>query len=79
MEELGVCPAAADSSFDRINHGVNGGRFCWAITGTFCGGRVQGLFAMKIENCVLCPVFSLVTDEEGEAFVMHPEDVAARR
>ena len=43
----GVCPAAADQSFDGINSGKCGGRFCWAVAGTFCDGCVQGSFADK--------------------------------
>jgi hypothetical protein len=36
--DMGVCPAAADSSSDGVNGGKNGGRICWALAGTFCGG-----------------------------------------
>ena len=35
--EFGVCPAAEPSEFDGTNRGTYGGRFCWAIAGTFCG------------------------------------------
>ena len=50
---LGVCPAAADTSFDGINRGKNAGRFCWAVAGTFCGGKVQGSFAEKRKSCLI--------------------------
>ncbi len=72
-EELGICPAALESKHDAKNRGVNGGRFCWAIAGTLCGGKVQGLFAMKIESCILCPFLQQVEAEEGQRFVLHPE------
>ncbi len=42
--EYGLCPAAADPSFDGINSGKCGGRICWAVAGTFCGGCTQGSF-----------------------------------
>lgn len=72
--EHGVCPAASESIHDGLNRGVRGGRICWAVAGTFCGGKVQGLFAEKIDSCVSCEVFQLVTAEEGEKFQMFPGD-----
>ncbi len=30
---------------------------CWQIAGTFCGGKVQGSFVDKYENCKECEVF----------------------
>jgi eukaryotic-like serine/threonine-protein kinase len=63
--ELGTCPAAADPSFDGINEGINAGRFCWAVAGTFCGGKVQGSFADKRRSCVNCDFFKKVRLEEG--------------
>jgi len=65
--ELGVCPAAADDSYDGINCGKNAGRFCWAVAGTFCGGTVQGTFADKRESCLSCGFFNTVRAEEGTA------------
>lgn len=76
--ELGVCPAAEESSCDCINSGKNAGRFCWAIAGTFCSGTIQGMFALKIETCLKCEVFHLVSEEEGSAFVMHKEELLPR-
>ncbi len=51
---LGVCPAADDRSYDGINCGKNAGRFCWAVAGTFCGGKVQGTFADKRQSWLSC-------------------------
>ena len=56
-DELGVCPAAGDSSFDGLNRGKNAGRICWAVAGTFCGGEVQGSFADKRKSCMRCDFF----------------------
>ncbi|MBW1829873.1 MAG: protein kinase [Deltaproteobacteria bacterium] len=64
--ELGVCPAASDSSFDEINSGKNAGRICWAVAGTFCGGKVQGAFAEKRISCIGCDFFKKVQKEEGD-------------
>jgi hypothetical protein len=35
VKELGVCPAATEKRAHGINGGINGGRACWAIAGTF--------------------------------------------
>jgi len=65
-DELGVCPAAAATSFDGINTGKNAGRICWAVAGTFCGGEVQGAFAEKRISCIGCNFFKSVQKEEGD-------------
>jgi len=59
VAEFGVCPAAIEG---------HGGRFCWARTGTYCKGEVQGTFARKIANCATCDFYRLVRKEEGKAF-----------
>jgi tRNA A-37 threonylcarbamoyl transferase component Bud32 len=61
----GICPAAGDSSFDGINSGKCGGRICWAVAGTFCGGRPQGTFAEKRATCLSCDFYKMVQSEEG--------------
>ncbi|MDM8548886.1 protein kinase [Desulfobacterales bacterium HSG2] len=66
-EELGVCPAAADPSFDGSNCGKNAGRMCWAVAGTFCEGKVQGSFTDKRDTCMDCDFFKQLQKEEGNA------------
>ena len=63
--ELGICPAASETRVDGINNGENGGRGCWAVSGTLCGGVVQGTFASKLSNCMICEFYQLVGNEEG--------------
>jgi len=68
-KELGVCPAATETVHDGvslvgINDGVNGGRICWAIAGTLCGGKVQGSFADKEKSCRSCDFYSEVRREQ---------------
>ena len=62
--ELGVCPASTDVSADGLNEGKNGGRICWAISGTFCGGEKLGTFAQKKISCMGCEVYRTVRSEE---------------
>jgi len=64
VDELGVCPAALDASFDGINRGKNGGRVCWAVAGTFCEGEVQGAFADKRTSCINCSFFKKVNSDD---------------
>lgn len=65
VSELGVCPAVTDTSSNGLNNGKNGGRICWAVTGTFCGGKVQGAFAQKQLSCMNCDFFKKAKAEEG--------------
>jgi hypothetical protein len=68
-EELGVCEASTDVSHDGVNYGVNAGRYCWKVTGTLCGGKVQGTFAQKVASCAKCKFYELVRDQEGADFI----------
>ncbi|HSQ67809.1 MAG TPA: HAMP domain-containing sensor histidine kinase [Polyangiaceae bacterium] len=70
--ELGVCPAAKLGPYSGVNGGKNGGRVCWAVAGTFCGGEVQGTFASKATTCMECKVFALVRREQGASFGLLP-------
>jgi len=72
--ELGVCPASTESALNSLNNGTNGGRICWSIAGTLCGGEVQAEFATKFANCVICAFYGKVLNEEA-TFVMHPDEV----
>jgi hypothetical protein len=61
----GLCPAAADTSANGVNTGTNGGRVCWAISGTFCGLESEGSAAKKFISCLSCDFFYQVLEEEG--------------
>ena len=67
-KELGVCQAAIEKELNGVNEGENGGRACWAIAGTLCGGKVQGSFAVKVGNCMNCDFFQLVVRGEGKNY-----------
>jgi len=64
----GVCPATRPGAYDGINDGRHGGRYCWRVAGTFCGGEVQGTFAEKVSDCGQCEFFLKVLKEEGKQF-----------
>ena len=69
VAEFGVCPSAIEAKVDGLNSGKNGGRTCWAVTGTLCGGTVQGSFAQKLTNCMSCEFYGVVKEEEGANYV----------
>jgi hypothetical protein len=69
VAELGVCAAATSARADGMNHGHMGGRACWVIAGTLCGGKVQGTFAAKLPNCMACDFFASVKAEEGSGYL----------
>lgn len=66
--ELGTCPATVDRRLDGVHGGKNAGRACWVITGTRCGGEVQGSFAKKYGDCELCDFYKAVREEEGPSY-----------
>jgi hypothetical protein len=68
VAERGVCPAAVETRTDGVNGGKNGGRACWAISGTLCGGKVQGTYAAKVGNCLNCGFYQKVQQEEKSRF-----------
>lgn len=77
---LGVCPAAQDMPADGLNGGRDGGRICWAVAGTFCGGTVQGQYAQKRASCMLCVFYKRVRQEEGDRFlILMPDQEYAPR
>ncbi|MBI5409638.1 MAG: hypothetical protein HZA14_09765 [Nitrospirae bacterium] len=62
-DELGVCLTSIYTQFDGINGGKNGGRVCWAISGTLCNGNVQGALAEKQSYCMACGFYKKLLDE----------------
>ena len=76
VAKLGICPAASEKRVDGMNNGTNGGRTCWVVSGTLCGGVIQGTFAAKIKNCNNCEFYSKVYEEEGKSFSMASEILA---
>jgi hypothetical protein len=64
VSEFGVCPAAIDKKVNGIHDGINGGRCCWALAGTLCGGVVQGTFSKKMLDCMVCDHYKTVFKDE---------------
>ena len=77
VQEFGVCLAATETALNGANDGKNGGRACWAIAGTLCGGKVQGSYAAKLANCMQCEFYKQVAAEQGPA-LQRASDLLAR-
>lgn len=73
FQQLGECPTVGYFVAHGINQGINGGRACWAIAGTYCNGEVQGSFVDKLRQCAECDFFHHVHTEEGRELVTTPE------
>jgi signal transduction histidine kinase/CheY-like chemotaxis protein len=45
---------------------------CWEVAGTFCGGKVRGKFAQKLNSCSECEIFQTAREDPildlGETF-----------
>jgi len=64
---LGVCPAAGEKRLDKVHGGINSGRACWVVAGTYCGGIAQGSYVRKQLACKRCDFYNKVHSEEGKA------------
>ncbi|MBF0245856.1 MAG: hypothetical protein HQL31_11415 [Planctomycetes bacterium] len=67
--ERGICPAAKMNEHHSKNGGEAGGRYCWKLAGTLCGGRPQGSVVIKIDSCRKCRFYNQVREEEADSFI----------
>ncbi len=67
-KEMGVCPAYLERKLNGVHGGINAGRCCWVVAGTFCEGEIQGLFAKKYSTCKECDFYKKVQEENFENF-----------
>jgi hypothetical protein len=72
--KLGTCPVPTEVRLNACNRGDHAGRACWYLAGTQCEEKVQGIFAEKLGDCMLCDFYRLVSTEEGED-IARAEDV----
>lgn len=67
-KELGICAAATELRLNGIHGGMNGGRACWVVAGTFCQGKASGSFAQKYNDCKDCDFYKKVLTEDCNNF-----------
>jgi hypothetical protein len=60
----GICPALLETGLNGIHGGKNGGRVCWIIPGTLCGGWTQRKLVPKYVLCRLCNFKKTVFKDE---------------
>jgi hypothetical protein len=65
---LGVCAAATEERADGIHQGDNGGRACWAVTGSLCKIENSGITAREFSDCQQCTFYEMVRREEHPGF-----------
>lgn len=70
--ELGVCTTSTNLKPDKLNSGKNGGRICYVLAGTFCGGKIQCVFAQKLQSCFNCDFFMIIQTEEMASGTFNP-------
>ncbi len=70
VSELGECPASTEKRLNGIHGGHNAGRSCWVIAGSLCGGKIQGTYVDKYEDCTMCAFYMKVKSEESADFKM---------
>lgn len=63
-EELGICPVTTHDEFEGAHGGKRAGRACWVVAGSLCGGKIQGSYAQKLNNCWRCDFMNTVKKEE---------------
>jgi hypothetical protein len=64
VHDHGVCPVTVHQDLHGAHEGTNAGRACWVVAGSLCGGKVQGTYAQKLNNCWRCDFMNLVRCEE---------------
>jgi hypothetical protein len=74
VHELGICPATTSDLYDGINGGANAGRICWAVSGTFCGGTMNGQTEGYADCCVGCEVFKQIATEQSFDLILRPKE-----
>jgi len=68
--EHDVCPAYVETRLNGVHDGKNGGRACWVVRGTQCGGRIKRRVVPKFMACKLCDFKKTVIREERRNFVV---------
>ena len=67
LKNNGVCSIFENKHLSGTNNGEYGGRICWAVSGTLCLNKVEGVKAKKINSCMRCDFFKKVQMEEFQS------------
>ncbi|MBF0284499.1 MAG: hypothetical protein HQL51_08580 [Magnetococcales bacterium] len=72
-----VCSVSLTAAHNGKNGGVNAGRYCWRVEGSFCETKLRaaapedprGSFHFKEEHCAKCSFHKQVMEEMGEEYI----------
>ena len=64
-DEMGICPTTTLNAADGFLGGRAAGRGCAYVTGTFCGGNIQGTHQEKAKNCQKCDYYKALKKQFG--------------
>lgn len=70
IKDLGICPAATFSAADGFGGGINGGRACVYITGSFCSSTVKGTRKEILKKCPQCDFYHVLKNEMREEMTL---------
>ncbi len=62
------CPAFSEDRLNGEHGGVNAGRACWVVAGSFCSDKIKGEFAQSGKTCRQCDFYQHVYEEEKDDF-----------
>ena len=65
---MAKCPVPEFKISDGFCGGINGGRACTYITGTFCLAVVPGAVKMQNKDCANCLFYKMLAREHGGEF-----------
>jgi hypothetical protein len=72
----GICPTVSNNNFNGFNGGINAGRSCWMVGGTYCCGEKQGTFVDKTAACQKCNFYKHV-ESAGDGFLFFKQQAQA--
>lgn len=63
--EIGECLASSCVQANGLHQGMNAGRVCWAIAGSYCDNKATCMFAIRMNGCDNCSFYKMVRVEQS--------------
>lgn len=68
VNDQGECAASAAVKANGLHGGLNGGRVCWAIAGSFSGKQPSCTFVARMGGCESCTFYKMVRVMESSDY-----------
>lgn len=68
---MGICATSTKTAVNGINGGVNGGRVCWLVSGTYAKHKAEMadcVMVKHVSSCYACDFHHKVLTDEGFTF-----------